>query len=194
MCFRPLLFWNLVWITSCNLCVSSNPARWEFLFPSLLFLDALVLFPPSISLFFSPGCLEYALQVFNTGLTFLLRNAVLQGTGIKQGWSWLPCPACQPSRLTKVNLLCIKEALVEKVLCDSGTEKLGPVSRWPLMPRHLVLRAGLTAKQNRVTHTLLKIKVLYWHWWFHKEPLTFNSDAIKEPFFGSPKNLSVNSF
>ncbi|KAK7135626.1 hypothetical protein R3I94_014324 [Phoxinus phoxinus] len=52
-----------------------------------------------------------------------------QGTGIKQGWSWLPCPACQPSRLTKVNLLCIKEALVEKVLCDSGTATLCPVSR-----------------------------------------------------------------
>lgn len=107
--------------------------------PSLLFLDGLVLFPPSISLFFSPGCLEYALQVFNTALTFLLRNAVLQGTGIKQGWSWLPCPACQPSRLTKVNLLCIKEALVEKVLCDSGTATLCPVSRRPLMLRHFVL-------------------------------------------------------
>ncbi len=40
-----------------------------------------------------------------------------------------------------------------------------------------------TAKQNWGTHTLLKIKVLYWHWWFHKDPLTFNCDAIKEPFF-----------
>lgn len=59
------------------------------------------------------------MQVFNTALTFLLRSAVLQGTGIKQGRSWLPCPACQPSRLTKVNLLGIKETLVGKQRFDS---------------------------------------------------------------------------
>ncbi len=24
-----------------------------------------------------------------------------------------------------------------------------------------------------ILHTLLKIKVLYWYWWFHEEPITF---------------------